>query len=85
MSESKKSCLRSNSIVKIPENCRLSFYEEVPQCIHCQYGFYFHEGECLSCKSSSCAICEPSDPEICFLCKSGYYQNDFLGKCVPNP
>ena len=41
-------------------------------CYACPYGQVISDGECVSC-GASCARCEPSAPNNCTSCYSGYY------------
>ncbi len=71
----------------VDPNCQQNFLVNQPICYECQYGSYFVNGTCTSCANntyaSGCLTCDPSNNNICMVCRPGFYMNA-QGGCVAN-
>ena len=65
-------------------NCKL--FESTSECNVCQFNYYFKEDQCYPCKTDSfkCLFCNPDNPALCSLCKSGFFMNNEFD-CVEIP
>ena len=53
-------------------------------CSVCDLGYFLENDICVLCKTGdSCNFCSPDNPEICLVCKSGFYM-DNSGNCYKN-
>lgn len=71
----------------VDPNCAQNFLLSAPACTQCAAGSFFVNGTCSSCSnntySAGCYSCDPTNNNVCLLCRSGYYMNS-LGGCVAN-
>lgn len=56
------------------EHCSKYIYDS--RCSVCDFGYILENNECVKCTTDdSCAYCDPSDKNKCYLCSIGYTMN----------
>lgn len=68
-----KTCIVNPTFDK---NCKE--FDTSPTCIVCRPNYYFKNDSCYICKTDqrACLFCEPYNPSMCAICKSGYYMDN---------
>lgn len=44
-------------------------------CSVCPLGYSLNQGQCVSCTTSQCQTCNPTNPDQCYSCLPGFYLN----------
>lgn len=86
ISQNGSECIKDEYIVKaVDSGCK---YKSIvsPICNTCNLGYYLFENGCRKCEGngsfeSGCAFCDPQNPEVCWMCQSGYYYIGTSGVC----
>ena len=68
-------------------NCAQNFLLNQPVCTQCSPGNYFINNTCTACSNNTyaagCFACDPTNNNVCLLCRPTYYMNA-AGACVAN-
>jgi len=69
----------------IDPNCQQSFLTVSPNCVVCQLGSFFSNGTCVQCTNntfaSGCMSCDPTNVNVCLVCRPNFYMNA-VGACI---
>jgi len=69
----------------VDSNCQQSFLLATPVCTQCALGSFFSNGTCVQCTNntyaSGCLSCDPTNVNVCMVCRPNFYMNS-VGVCV---